>query len=99
MRGPNLLVPIHKTVIDKQTDEAGKQDMAAYNKEFTSNRLIVEDVFGWLKQRACVLNTAWPRQVERQAGIFKAACSLHNFVRMIRIEHAMQPPPADANHS
>ena len=97
--GPQLLVPIHSTVINNQTDEDSKAGMTAYNKEFTANRLIVEDVFGWLKARACVLNTAWPRQLDRQATIFNAACRLHNFARMLRMEYAMQLPATDPDHS
>lgn len=97
--GPNLLVPINQTVIDKQTDPEGKRGMEAYNKEFTSNRLIVEDVFGWLKQRACILNTAWPRERQRQSNIFSAACRLHNFIRMLRIDYAMQLPANDVDDS
>ena len=52
--GEGLLVPIHNTVINSMTDNHTKRTMTDYNKEFTANRLIVEDVFGWLKQRACI---------------------------------------------
>lgn len=30
MSGPNLLVPIHQTVIDKQTDPEGREAMVNY---------------------------------------------------------------------
>ena len=99
MDGPQLLVPIHKTVIDKQTDADGRAGMEAYNAEFTANRLIVEDVFGWLKGRAHVLHTEWARQVEKQADIFNAACRVHNFRRILRIDHALQQSDNDANQS
>ena len=99
VNGPNLLVPIHQTVIDKQTDSDGREGMMAYNKEFTSNRLIVEDVFGWIKDSVCVLNTAWPQSLERQALVFKAACRVHNFKRLLRMEYAMRNAADDVNQS
>ena len=71
--------------------------MEAYNKEFTANRLIVEDVFGWLKGRAHALNTAWTRDLDRQTAVFKASCRLHNFKRILRIDQALQQPANDAN--
>ena len=52
--GPGLLVPITETTLKKVTDERTKETMKDLNSEFTANRLIVEDVFGWLKARACV---------------------------------------------
>jgi len=88
--GPGLLVPIHKDTYNQPMDEDARQGMMNYNKEFTANRLIVEDVFGWLKERACVLNTAWARRVNKQGPVFKAACKLHNFIRMMRIDYALQ---------
>ena len=99
IRGEGLLVPIHNTVINSMMDDDTKQTMTAYNKEFTANRLIVEDVFGWLKQRACILNTAWPQHLDRQAHIFRAACKLHNFVRVLRIDYAMRHCPSRSNPS
>ena len=70
--------------------------MMSCNAEFTANRLIVEDVFGWLKQRACVLNTAWERHLDKQGAIFTAAC---NFTRMLRLDYALQQNQVAANHS
>ena len=97
MSGPNLLVPIHQTVIDKQTDPAGREAMVNYNLEFTANRLIVEDVFGWIKGRVCALQKAWPRDLARQAIVFKAACRLHNFIRTMRIDYALRNAAANSN--
>ena len=71
--------------------------MTENSREFNANRLIVEDVFAWLKQRACVLNSAWPRHLERQAHLFKAACRLHNFIRMLRIDYALQQSGSYSN--
>ena len=82
-----LAVPIQKNTYDKMTNEDTKRVMMDFNKEFTANRLIVEDAFGWLKARACVLDKAWPRHLDKQARIiFNAACKLHHFIRMIRID-------------
>ena len=90
--GPGLLVPIHQDTYSQPMDEQAREGMMDYNQEFTANRLIVEDVFGWLKERACVLNRAWARHRDRQGPIFYAACKLHNFSRMIRIDYALQRP-------
>ena len=92
MGGPGLLVPIHQDTYSQPMDEQAREGMMDYNQEFTANRLIVEDVFGWLKERACVLNRAWARHRDRQGPIFNAACKLHNFSRMIRIDYALQRP-------
>jgi len=99
VNGPGLLVPIHKTVLNSATDDEYRKAIIDYNKEFTSNRLIVEDVFSWLKSTACILNTAYPRHLDTQAGLFKAACRLHNFKRMFRMEYALQLPATNANQS
>ena len=97
--GVGLAVPIHKNTYDRMTDENTRRVMMEYNQEFTANRLIVEDVFGWLKARACVLDTAWPRHLDKQANIFNAACKLHNFTRMIRLDYGMQQTARNANRS
>ena len=83
MGGPGLIVPIHSDTYSQPMDEGARRGMMSYNAEFTANRLIVEDVFGWLKQRACVLNTAWERHLDKQGAIFTAACKLHNFTRTV----------------
>ena len=95
--GPGLSVPIHKNTYDRMTNADTIRVMMDYNKEFTANRLIVEDVFGWLKARACVLDKAWPRHLDKQANIFNAACKLHNFVRMMRIDYGLQQPTLNVN--
>ena len=87
--GGSLLVPIHGDVIQRRDDEHERQLMKEINDEFTGNRLIVEDVFGWIKARAHVLDTVYGRQKERQGDVFKAACRLHNFVRINRIDYAL----------
>jgi len=97
--GPGLLVPIHKDTYSQPMDEQARRGMMSYNEEFTANRLIVEDVFGWLKQRACILNTAWARRLDKQAAIFKAACKLHNFTRMMRLDFALRQSKPAVNQS
>ena len=87
--GGSLLVPIHGAVIERRDDENERQLMKEINDEFTGNRLIVEDVFGWIKARAHVLDVVYGRQKERQGEVFKAACRLHNFVRIHRIDYAL----------
>jgi DDE superfamily endonuclease len=88
--GYPLLVPIHSTIMDATHNEKTKEEMKAINSEFTENRLLVEDVFSWIKGRAHVLDSRWKRQRESQAVVFYAACRLHNFVRIHRISYAMK---------
>ena len=66
-------------------------DARCFSTEFTANRLIVEDVFGWLKDRACVLSTSrdWARRLEKQDDMFRAAAKLHNFARQLRSSYAL----------
>lgn len=95
--GAGLIVPIPKPTYNLPVSEQARQGMLDYNEEFTANRLIVEDVFGWLKARACVLNSEWARHLDKQAGIFNAACKLHNFTRMMRIDYALQRCSSNPN--
>ena len=98
--GVGLAVPIQKNTYDRMTNEDTRRVMMDLNNEFTANRLIVKDVFGWLKTRACVLDKAWPRHLNKKASIFNAACKLHNFIQMIRIDHAMRiQQPMSASHN
>jgi hypothetical protein len=87
--GSPLIVPIHSTVMAKMQNEETKEEMKEINREFTSNRLLVEDVFSWLKARAHVLDSRFKRKREHQPEAFYAACRLHNFVRVQRIHYAM----------
>jgi len=88
--GHPLLCPVHSDTIDKETDYQKQQRMIDFNEEFTSNRLIVEDVFGWLKSRAKVLATKFSRKKETQAALMFAACRFYNFVRRNRQRYALQ---------
>jgi len=88
--GGPLLVPIHQTVIQKEANEERKERMQEANEEIKDNRMLVEDVFGWLKARAKRLGHRYGRARERQAEEFTAACRVHNFVRRGRISHALR---------
>lgn len=88
--GAPLLVPIHSTVMEKTEDEGTREVMREINREFTDNRVLVEDVFSWVKARAHVLDVRYRRRRERQGEVFYAACRFHNFVRIHRIAHAMK---------
>lgn len=87
--GTPLICPIHTDDIINETDVNRKQQMIEFNEELTSNRILVEDVFSWLKSRAKVLATKFSRKKETQAVIMFAACRYYNFVRMNRIQHAL----------
>jgi len=92
--GHPLLVPIHSTIIQKETDKKRKAMMLEINEELKDNRLMVEDVFSWLKARAKRLDFRYGRERGRQSEEFFAACSLHNFVRRERIKVALCKPKA-----
>jgi hypothetical protein len=88
--GAPLLVPIHSTMMDKTEDESTRETMREINREFTDNRVLVEDVFAWIKGRAHVIDSRYKRRRERQGEVFYAACRLHNFVRIHRTAYAMK---------
>jgi hypothetical protein len=88
--GEPLLVPIHKTSLDLPMNEESKEVLMELNQEFTDNRVLVEDVFGWIKGRAHVLDSRFGRARERQGEAFYSACRLHNFLRIHRMSHAMK---------
>ena len=54
------------SVIERREDEEERQLLKEINDEFTGNRLIVEDVFGWIKDRARAGSGVWTS--ERAAG-------------------------------
>jgi hypothetical protein len=85
--GGPLLVPIHSTIIDKATKEETKEVLREINQEVSDDRVLVEDVLGWIKARAHVLDHRYTRARETQAQIFYATCRLHNFVRLHRIAY------------
>ena len=90
--GGVLITPIHQTVIDS-VEEADREVLRRVNRRFTSCRIIVEDVFEWLKARAHILNEVYHHSLAKQGPLFLAACRLHNFVRINRIDHAITLPP------
>lgn len=92
--GHPLIVPIHRTVIEREKNQERKARMEDINEELKDNRLLVEDVFSWLKARAKRLNFRYGRAREKQAGEFFAVCRVHNFVRRKRITAALNKPRA-----
>ena len=88
MGGPQLLVPLHSDTITHAADEEEKQDMLSFNEELSDGRVLVEDVFGWLKGAARILEGRYRRGKASQAPVFKAMCCVYNFTRMMRIEYA-----------
>ncbi len=86
--GEPLLTPIHADII-KRAESEGERDMLMnFNDELTEGRVLVEDVFGWLKARARILDGRFPRKRERQADVFIATCCVYNFVRLLRMDFA-----------
>ena len=90
--GHPLIVPIIKTVLDNKQNEEVRQDMEECNGELTANRVLVEDVFGWLKAKAKRLGHRYGREKQHQGEEFRAACCVYNFVRFKRIQHAAHLP-------
>jgi hypothetical protein len=88
MGGPQLLVPFHADTITHAADEEEKLDMLSFNDELSEGRVLVEDVFGWLKSTARILESRFRRNRKRQPAIFRATCCVYNYVRMMRIEYA-----------
>ena len=83
-------MPIHSSVFDMTDNKDTKGVLQLLNKEFTDNRVLVEDVFGWIKARAHVLDSRFKRAREKQGEAFYAACRLHNYLRIHRMSHAMK---------
>jgi hypothetical protein len=88
MGGPQLLVPFHVDTITHGKDEEDKQDMLSFNEDLSDGRVLVEDVFGWLKGAARVLEGRYRRGRASQAPVFRAMCCVYNFTRMMRMEYA-----------
>jgi hypothetical protein len=88
MGGPQLLVPAHSYDITHAKDEEEKQWLLDFNDELSEGRVLVEDVFGWLKSGARILEGRYRRKKASQAPVFKAMCCVYNFTRMMRIEYA-----------
>ena len=53
-------------------------------------RVLVEDVFRWLKAKAMVLERAFPQGRDKQGDVFRATCRYYNYIRMMRIEQAQE---------
>jgi len=90
--GHPLLVPIHQTVIQREEDPERREKMEEVNEEVKDNRMLVEDVFAWLKARGKRLGFRFGRAPERQAEEFTATCRVHNFIRRNRITAALTNP-------
>lgn len=87
--GAPLICPIHVDSIKDEPDEVKRLQMVEFNGELSASRVLVEDVFSWIKSRARVLATRFSRKKETQAAIMFAACRYYNFVRMNRIRYAL----------
>lgn len=64
--GPHLICPIDITLIRSAANEDDKNWMIEFNRELKENRILVEDVLGWLKSRARVLEQKYARKKEKQ---------------------------------
>jgi hypothetical protein len=85
MGGKPLLCPLDAIDLTYAVDEEERMFFEGFNDELTEGRILVEDVFGWLKARAKVLGTKWERSVKKQGPMFNAVCAVHNFVRWRRV--------------
>lgn len=87
MGGHPLLVPLSSSIIKRARDEVERNKMYIYNLEVSENRVLVEDVFAWLKATARVLERRFNRKRHEQGKIFYAVCRWHNAIRRMRIAH------------
>lgn len=90
MRGRQLLVPVHADVISHAESEGEKEDLLLFNEVLSEGRVLVEDVFSWLKARARVLQRVFPRSRRLQRDVFIATCYVYNYIRMLRMEYAQE---------
>ena len=76
MGGPQLLVPFHSDTIIHAESEEDKLDMLSFNEELSEGRVLVEDVFGWLKAGLGFWRegTVGERKVKRQCSKLCAVC-------------------------
>ena len=88
MGGPQLLVPLHVDVITHARSEEEKLDMLSFNDELSEGRVLVEDVFGWLKATARILEGRFRGCRGKRPAVFRATCCVYNYIRMMRIEYA-----------
>jgi hypothetical protein len=86
--GEPLLAPVHSDIIMHAESEEEKEMLLDFNDELSEGRVLVEDVFSWLKARAWILSVRFPRKRERQGDVFFATCCMYNFIRMLRMEYA-----------
>jgi len=80
--GSHLLCPVRVSNIHSE-------DLIEFNVEVSNDRVLVEDVFGWLKARARILALRYGRDVQKHAAAFYAACRWYNALRLLRIEFAI----------
>jgi len=88
--GPQLLCPVTVTEIAAVRSEDMQLGLAGFNDELTEARVLVEDVFSWLKARARILEGRFPQNKKRQRSVFVATCCVYNFIRMKRIAYAAE---------
>ena len=95
MGGPQLLVPLHADMITHAGSEEEKLDMLSFNEELSEGRVLVEDVFGWVKATARILEGRFRRSKKEQPAVFRATCCIYNYIRMLRIEYAQHLRDSD----
>jgi len=88
MGGPGLLVPMHADIIIKAESEQKRDDYLLFNEVLSEARVVVEDVFSWLKARARILERVFPGRKGSQYGVFEATCLVYNFTRLLRIQYS-----------
>jgi len=85
--GSPLICPFHVNDIRSASSVEEQQSMLEFNSELTSNRIIVEDVLGWIKSRAKILGRTYHRKKESQAAVLRAACCFNNYIRTHRVQY------------
>jgi DDE superfamily endonuclease len=99
MGGGPLLVPVHIDVMRAAKSREEVEMYTDFNDEMSEARVLVEDVFSWLKHRARILEVRFPRQRKKQSDVFVATCCVYNYIRMRRMEYAHESKDSDDSDS
>jgi hypothetical protein len=87
--GLPLLTPATKTDMRSATTEDEKNKLRLYTEELSLNRSLVEHIIHSIKDRARLLTMRWPKSLDKQGQYIKAAVCVHNWLRFVRIQAAV----------
>lgn len=74
----------HKRDYIRRFTAADRQVLRAYNRELSSQRTVIENVFAFLKNLWRCIGSKYTRNVTRVADVFRVCCILSNFLFHVR---------------